>query len=107
MSKHIGLIAIALFLFCVVGLSSNSEAQARGARWSVSFGNGFYGGYGRVSHMAYPRHNRHTYHRSNYFGGHYGGHYDYHAPTVRWHGSHFDVTPGHYDYHHTGRWGHH
>jgi hypothetical protein len=33
-------------------------------------------------------------------------HYDYHAPSLQWHGNHFDAVPGHYDFHQTGHFHH-
>jgi hypothetical protein len=104
MSKRIGLTAIAVCLFCVAGLNTSSEVQARGVRWSVSVGNSYYGGHGRMSHGYYPRHHRSPYHRAYHYRGRYGGHYDYHAPSAIWHGNHIDVMPGHYDYHRGGHW---
>lgn len=34
-------------------------------------------------------------------------HYDWHGPSLRRHGNHFDYTPGHYDFHRDGHWDHH
>jgi hypothetical protein len=102
MSKRIGFTAVVACLFCVAGVSSTTEAQARGVRWSVSVGNSFYGGYGRVHRAHYPR----QYNRSFRQVYHQGGHYDYHGPSMTFHGNHIDYMPGHLDYHQTGHRGH-
>ena len=98
MSKKIGFTAVVFCFFCVAGLSTTTETQARGVRWNVSVGNSFYGGYGRVRR---PRHYRRAHHQVY----NHGGHYDYHAPSVTWHGNHLDYMSGHFDYHQTGRRG--
>ena len=81
---------------------------------SASAGWGSFGqrsGYGNHGHWNSGRSGYgygHNNHGSNFRRGYdYGhgsynrgrSHYDYHAPSIRWHGNHFDITPGHYHLH--------
>lgn len=76
----LGMIAVAALGFACLAPVSQASAQWR------HHGH-YHGGWGGHGHY-----------------GHYGhgwrGHYDYHGPSLRWHGNHFDYIPGHYHYHH-------
>jgi hypothetical protein len=75
-----GLVAVAMLgLACFAPLSQASASP---------FHFGFYGGHHGHGHG----HGFHGYYPSY-------GHYDYHAPSLQWHGNHYDYVPGHYDYH--------
>lgn len=77
-----GLVALAMLgLACFAPLS-----QASASPYHIH--GGMYGGHGVYGHGCY----------SPYYPSY--GHYDYHAPSLQWHGNHFDLMPGHYDYHH-------
>ena len=86
-----GLVAVAaLSLACFAPLSQAS------AQWGIHL-HGGHGGHGHSSHF-------HGYGGYGGYGGYYPqsyGHYDYHAPSLQFHGNHFDYVPGHYDYHQT------
>jgi hypothetical protein len=90
-----------------VAFFSTDTASAQWGRYYNNYGynyrynhspNYHYGNYG---YRYYPRSWGTHYH------WHDTSHYDYHPPSVRWHGNHFDVTPGHYDYHPQGHWDRH
>ena len=81
-----GLVAVA-----ALGLACFAPLSQADAQWG--FGGGYYGG-----HSSHYHGGGHGHHGGHGFHG-WGGHYDYHAPSLQWHGNHFDYVPGHYDYH--------
>ena len=87
-----------------VGFFSADTASAQWNRYGHyghSYRSPYQYGYGNYGHRYYyPR-------RGTHYHYHDTSHYDYHPPSVRWHGNHFDVTPGHYHYHRQGHWDRH
>lgn len=125
MTKYLVAATAAVALCFVAGAE---QAEARGfhfqsGRVHVDVGNphrSFYGG-GRSYGGGYGHtvgYGNRGYNQSFYRGAHGGGHgghgawhntshYDWHAPSLRRHGNHFDLVPGHYDYHRTGHYDRH
>lgn len=111
MTKHLVAAAAAVAL-CFVAGADKAEARGfhiRAGGVHVDVGNP-HRGYARTVGYGYGGVQR------SYYGGGWGGghshwhdtsHYDWHGPSLRWHGNHFDYVPGHYDYHQTGHWDHH
>ncbi|TWU00588.1 hypothetical protein Pla108_15400 [Botrimarina colliarenosi] len=128
MTKHLMAAAAAVAL-CFVAGADKAEARGfhiRAGGVHVDVGNPH--GHGRGYAVGYPA--AYGYggfgghgggyggvHRSFYgggHGGHHGGavwhdttHYDWHGPSLRRHGNHYDYTPGHYDLHRDGHWDRH
>ncbi|QDU58092.1 hypothetical protein [Aeoliella mucimassa] len=116
--------AAAFVALAFTGITADS-ADAKGFHFStgrvhVDVGNPharhtYYGGYG--GGFASPGYSQGCYYPNpgwNHGGGwggahswHDNSHWDYHAPSLQWHGNHFDYMPGHYDYHQQGHWDHH